>query len=171
VIYGTTEPEPWQCKDLRTQQAILLDFCRHQVQFADYPGIIAEAGKRVKGTYVAGLTKMDIWRLDTFEGSEYSREVVKVKLLDGDGIEGDEAECSVYVYQDESGLVKEEWDFEHFVRERMHRWVGESKEYDGSSFSPFPPPPGLDMVVADKASCPRGGPARPTRWTLVGKRI
>jgi hypothetical protein len=133
VIYGTTEPEPWLSQDLRIQQAILHGFCRHQVKWADYPGIIAEAGKSVKGTYVTGLRDTEIGRLDTFEGDEYSREVVKARLLKDDGTEGDEVECSVYVYKDETNLVREEWDFDTFVKEKMHRWVEESSEYDGWS--------------------------------------
>ena len=35
----------------------------------------------VRGTYVEGLNKSDIWRLDTFEGDQYLRRNVKVRLL------------------------------------------------------------------------------------------
>jgi hypothetical protein len=134
VIYGTTQPEPWLSKDLKIQPAILHGFCRHQVRYRDYPGIIAEAGKSVKGTYVTGLRDIEIARLDRFEGGEYWREIVKARLLKDDDTEGDEVECSVYVYKYETNLVREEWDFETFVKEKMYRWVGESSsEYDGSS--------------------------------------
>ena len=135
MIYGTTTPEPWQCKDLRIRPAILHDYCRRQVRCADYPGLILESGKCVKGTYVTGITDMDIWRLDTFEGDEYGRKVVKARLMNDDGTEGEEAECSTYVFLDERGLVKEEWDFDQFVKEKLYRWIGESKEYSGQSES------------------------------------
>lgn len=135
VIYGTTTPEPWQCKNLCIRPAVLHDYCRHQVKYADYPGIIAEAGKCVKGTYVTGITDMDIWRLDAFEGGEYKREVVTTKILNDDGTEGEDVECSIYVYRYEHGLVKAEWDFEQFVKEKLHHWVGESKEFAGQSDS------------------------------------
>jgi hypothetical protein len=131
VVYGSINPEPWHHRDLRIRPAILHDYCRHQVRYADYPGIIKEPGKSVKGTYVTGLNVGDMIRLDTFEGCEYDRVVVKVKVLNDDGTEGEEAECSVYVYGDESNLVKTEWNFEEFVKEKMHRWIGDSKEYTG----------------------------------------
>ncbi|KAF8536412.1 AIG2-like family-domain-containing protein [Trichophaea hybrida] len=127
VIYGTINPEPWQYKDLRIRPATLHDYCRHQVRHADYPGITKERGKSVKGTYVTGLNMGDMTRLDAFEGSEYDRVVVKVKVLNDDGTEGEEVEGSVYVYGDESHLVKAEWNFEEFVKEKMHRWVGDSR--------------------------------------------
>ncbi|KAA8900726.1 hypothetical protein FN846DRAFT_958066 [Sphaerosporella brunnea] len=130
VIYRTTDPDPWLFQDLQIKEAILHGYCRHQVRFADYPGIIAEAGKSVKGMYVTGLRDMEIRRLDTFEGDEYTREVVTARLLNPDGTEGEDVQCSAYVYRDESNLIKEEWDFDAFVAEKLHRWVGASKEYD-----------------------------------------
>ncbi|KAI5854305.1 AIG2-like family-domain-containing protein [Tricharina praecox] len=139
VLYGTPTPEAWQSQGLHIRPAILHDYCRHQVRFADYPGIVAEPGKCVRGTYVTGITDMELWRLDAFEGGEYRREVVRVRLLRGEGEEGmeemGERECATYVYKDENRLVKEEWDFAEFVREKLHRWVGDEKEYSGQSTS------------------------------------
>lgn len=134
VIYGSASPEFWQCKDLRVRPAILHDYCRHQVKYADYPGIVHESGKCVRGTYVTGLTAMDMRRLDNFEGNEYGRVVVKVQLLNEDETvaEGEPGvECSVYVYKYDQHLVDAEWDFELFVKEKMHSWIGDTKTNSG----------------------------------------
>lgn len=140
VIYGTLTPEPWRCAGLRVRPAILRGFSRRQVRYADYPGIVADEGKSVKGTYVTGLNSGDMHRLDIFEGCQYDRETVKVLLLDESGKEVGEAECSTYVFSDEEDLLKDEWSFERFVRDKMHRWIGESKEYSGMSARQRMPP-------------------------------
>jgi len=74
--------------------AILTDYTRHKVEFADYPAIIpGERSKMllereltveensVRGTLVTGLTKDDIAFLDTFEGNMYTRLQVRVHPL------------------------------------------------------------------------------------------
>jgi Gamma-glutamyl cyclotransferase, AIG2-like len=81
VIHGTPKPEAWQAALITTRPAILHDHCRHKVLKCDYPAVTPEKGKTVRGTYVDGLTTGDIWRLDTFEGDEYERRKVTVKIL------------------------------------------------------------------------------------------
>ena len=136
VCYGAGQFKNDPAKALLASQltihpAILHDFCRHRVRFCDYPGIIPEKGHTVRGTYVTGLTDGDIYRLDYFEGDEYERRKVKVKLVnEGEGGKELEAETYVYIAGDET-LEKMEWDFEEFRRERLHRWTGESEEYQG----------------------------------------
>jgi len=74
--------------------AILTDFTRHKVKFADYPAIMPyEQSKKllgreltaeersVRGTLVAGLTLQDIRFLDIFEGFQYDRLLVNVHPL------------------------------------------------------------------------------------------
>lgn len=79
-----------------------------------------------------GLTEGDQWRLDLFEGDQYSRVKVWSRLLEDSGNEGDEAEAETYVWVDEETALEEgEWDFEVFRREKMGRWVGGSEEYEG----------------------------------------
>lgn len=57
---------------------------------ADYPAVIPASTASgqgttdvhsVRGTVVEGLTKEDMWRLDLFEGDEYERRGVRVKIL------------------------------------------------------------------------------------------
>ncbi|RDB25796.1 hypothetical protein Hypma_006604 [Hypsizygus marmoreus] len=75
--------------------AVLLDYTRHKVKNAEYPGVIPYAEgrllcrreldveeKSVRGTLVIGLTERDIQFLDYFEGSEYTREGIDVHPLD-----------------------------------------------------------------------------------------
>ncbi|KAJ7104126.1 hypothetical protein B0H15DRAFT_767084 [Mycena belliarum] len=75
--------------------AVLLQYTRHKVKYADYPGIVAYTEGRalfqheldreacsVRGTMVTGLTALDMKRLDIFEGTEYDREKVQVYPLE-----------------------------------------------------------------------------------------
>ncbi|KAF8149898.1 hypothetical protein B0H34DRAFT_666397 [Crassisporium funariophilum] len=80
---------------LRLCPAVLLGHTRHEVKYADYPGVVPctrggrllenspldQEEKSVRGTLVIGLTKHDISSLDIFEGSEYTREKVQVHPL------------------------------------------------------------------------------------------
>ncbi|KAF5382163.1 hypothetical protein D9615_004388 [Tricholomella constricta] len=80
--------------ELEICPAVLLDYTRHKVKRAEYPGIIPyEQGrilcereleleeKSVRGTLVAGLSEKDIKLLDIFEGSEYVRKGIDVHPL------------------------------------------------------------------------------------------
>lgn len=139
VIYGTTSPEAWQATSLRIRPAVLHSYCRHQVRSVDYPGIVPETGKTVRGTYVEGLTEGDIWRLDVFEGNEYERRRVGVSILDDSGEENEKVDTETYVYvAGRDNLNDDEWDFQEFMRSKLSRWVGESKEYNGTRAPYFP---------------------------------
>ncbi|PSN74367.1 hypothetical protein BS50DRAFT_539583 [Corynespora cassiicola Philippines] len=151
VIWGSKDPPtPAHASLLTIRPAILHNFQRHKVRYADYPAILPSshssdptAISSVRGTLVHGLTDGDIWRLDIFEGSEYERRKVKVRVLEqgakenGEGgmgdvsqpemanVEGEEVEAEVYVWIAGSHrLEEEEWDFGDFVRDKMSRWVG-----------------------------------------------
>jgi hypothetical protein len=132
--------------DIRTAEklhtfnpAVLHGYCRHRVQDADYPGIIAEEGKSVLGVYVTGLTDAMVGRLDQFEGSEYDRVRVKVSLVvnkneneNGDGMdEGHEKDTSVYVFSKPQYLERREWDFEEFRTEKMSKWSRHDYVFEG----------------------------------------
>ncbi|RAL01913.1 gamma-glutamylcyclotransferase family protein [Aspergillus ibericus CBS 121593] len=166
VIHGQADPEPWQKALLTIKPAILHNYRRHRVQGADYPGIVpvsegddtgAESRPSVLGTVVWGLTDGDVFRLDRFEGSEYEKRVVRVRVLDGDGdegkgkgggegeeervrgllldaaegaTEGKEVEAVTYVWTaGEERLEAAEWDFEAFKRDKLAWWVGADEEY------------------------------------------
>jgi hypothetical protein len=146
VIWGSqTPPTPAHASLLRVRPAILHAHQRHKVKQADYPAILptkAASSSSVRGTLVEGLTDGDIWRLDIFEGSEYARRKVNVRVLeqkstkgeDGLGditqkedenVEGPEVEAETYIWiAGAKYLEPEEWDFAEFVRDKMKRWVG-----------------------------------------------
>ncbi len=135
VIHGSPKPEPWQVSLLTFRPAILHDHCRHRVRNCDYPAITPEAGSTVRGTFVTGLTDGDLWRLDIFEGNEYARRKVRLRVLSTeDGKEDEESEAveaETYVWvAGEEKLEKGEWDFEAFRREKMSAWVGGGVEVD-----------------------------------------
>ena len=138
--------------NLTFRSALLSDYRRHRVLDADYPAILPEKGGSVRGTVVSGLTEGDRWRLDVFEGDQYDRRTVRVKVLRGVGLDeaadlqenaawmsedvgederGEAVEAETYVWvAARQELEAEEWDFELFKREKMKAWMG-----DGVSWS------------------------------------
>jgi hypothetical protein len=160
VIWGSqSPPTPVHASFLHIRPAILHAHRRHKVKGADYPAILpvsasTASSSSVRGTLVEGLTDGDIWRLDIFEGSEYQRRKVKVRVLQEDkskedtgneeqglgdlsrkeeeNVEGDEVEAETYIWTAGSHrLESAEWDFAEFVRDKMKRWVGrEAAETD-----------------------------------------
>ena len=139
VIYGSATPQEWQKNLTSVKPALLPSFRRHRVRNAQYPGIIPHENSSVRGSYVTGLTEGDIHRLDIFEGSEYKRDKVKVKILDDkisldqkvdeqtlqEAIVGEE-EAETYIWiEGVQYLEDQEWDFEEFKREKMSAWMGE----------------------------------------------
>ena len=146
VCYGTPDPLPYQKALLTITPAILHNHSRHKVRHCDYPAVIPNPStpssptSTVRGTLVTGLTDGDIWRLDTFEGSEYERQKVKVKPLrvvgndiTGEGdVEDQEVETETYIWTSGRDELEDgEWDFETFVKEKLRNWVGGSEEYAG----------------------------------------
>ena len=57
---------------------------------------------------------------------------MRVQLLELVDKQENEVEAETYVWSGlDDDLEKSEWDFEEFRREKMFRWVGGSKEYEG----------------------------------------
>lgn len=150
VCHGTEDPDQFY-KDLLTfRPAILHGFKRHKVRYCDYPAIIPHSMSNaknndasgdqplpsVRGTLVTGLSDGDIYRLNTFEGSQYERIKVSVNPLtsvgDAEGkgnVEGEAVQAEVYVWvEGRDSLEDEEWDFATFMREKVQNWVGGSHE-------------------------------------------
>jgi hypothetical protein len=145
VIYGNANPEPWQQKLTTVRPALLESHRRHRVKDMSYPAIVPCTGSSVRGSVVTGLTQGDIYRLDIFEGDQYLRKKVKVKVLKKVGLAEsiqngeseehapEEVEAETYIWKDDlSELEDGEWDFEEFKRERMHFWMGESSSEESN---------------------------------------
>lgn len=139
VIHGTHSPEQWQKDLITTRPAMLQNYRRHRVRWADYPAIIPHDNSQVRGSFVTGLTEGDIRRLDIFEGDQYKRSVVKVQVLknveldqaapEGDSAKLDvleEVEAQTYVWLEDpdATLEPQEWDFEAFKKDKMRAWMG-----------------------------------------------
>ncbi|KAF4464119.1 disease resistance aig2 [Fusarium albosuccineum] len=125
VCYGTQNP-PQVVKDMYTfTPAILEGHCRHRVRHADYPAVVAEEGHTVLGVYATGLTDANMHKLDFFEGSEYDKATVRVKLLkDGEtSTDGKIKETTVYIFNKPQLLEKREWDFEEFRKSKLRLWT------------------------------------------------
>lgn len=134
VCFRTSSP-PRDIQSLYTfRPAILHDHCRYKVEFAEYPGVIASPGDAVRGVVVTGLSPEDVHLLDWFEGAEYAKKQVKVRVLlssapssePGGGyvnVEGQEVDASVYIFRNPGGLEDKEWDYAHFRAEKMQKWT------------------------------------------------
>ncbi|KAI0540936.1 AIG2-like family-domain-containing protein [Xylaria digitata] len=141
------------------QPAILHEYCRRRVKFADYPGITPDPNHEVRGVYVTGLTDANMYHLDQFEGSEYERKTVKARLLSkvgddkGNGnVEGEEVECEVYVFNNPTELEDREWDFEEFRTQKMKKWTREDYGFDNSDHFAPQPASGDEKVAACQPS-------------------
>jgi hypothetical protein len=145
VIYGNAHPEPWQQKLITVRPALLESHRRHRVKYMSYPAIVPRTGSSVRGTVVTGLTQGDIYRLDIFEGDQYRRKKVKVKVLTKVGLDesiqsgeaeeqaSEEVEAETYVWKDDLDELEDgEWDFEEFKRERMRFWMGEGSSEESN---------------------------------------
>lgn len=86
--------------------------------------MIPQAGHTVRGTYVTGLTDADIRELDDFEGKEYDRRSVNIKLGVTEEGEEEEVKAETYIFiAGEKKLERKEWDFKDFRESKMHMWL------------------------------------------------
>lgn len=139
---GTARPS----ERVAIRPALLHGYQRRRVKQADFPAIVPAApaapaeGACVRGTVVTGLTDADMHRLNVFEGDMYTRVCATVHVL---APAAAQLEAQVYVWTCGLHLLEdEEWDFDHFVRDKMVHWIGPAsfQEYIGSGapLSHFP---------------------------------
>lgn len=109
------------------EDALLLDHARHRIIGVDYPAVVAEPGKQVRGTLCRGIMPRDLKRLDVFEGDEYERRWVDVRAASG------LVRAQTYVFiADVSRLEPREWSFAEFEGEKLLHWTDpDSQEYEG----------------------------------------
>ena len=137
VVHGTSQPLDVICQMYTFRPAVLHDYCRYRVKDADYPAILPKPGASVRGVIVSGLTDANMDKLDTYEGCKYSRDSVRVRLLDTTAMAGADGESRevglnedglqawVYVFLRPWAVEQNEWDFEHFRKEKLHLWSRE----------------------------------------------
>ncbi len=128
VLYNSAKP-PEDFQNLHTFTPAILDgHCRRRVQYADYPGVIPDRISSVRGVFVTGLTDANREKLDTFEGSEYTREKVTIRLVSQDDkkefpVTDEEQVTETYIFKHRENLEPSEWDFEHFKKEKLKLWT------------------------------------------------
>lgn len=93
--------------------ATLDDYRRQPVIGQPYPGMVPAEGSQVRGVLYLDLAPSAWPRLDAFEGEEYVRRQVQVRLQDGS-----EESAWTYVFRPcyASRLADGAWDFERFLR-------------------------------------------------------
>jgi gamma-glutamylcyclotransferase (GGCT)/AIG2-like uncharacterized protein YtfP len=101
------------------EPATLADFSRHPVAGEDYPGIRRHPGEQVSGLLYRGVDSAALARLDAFEGPQYRRETVTVKLADGSL---EPAQAWIFANHLLHLLEAGGWDFDTFLRDRRDRF-------------------------------------------------
>ncbi|KAF9896700.1 hypothetical protein BX616_006927 [Lobosporangium transversale] len=143
VLNSVTRPGPES--NLYSVRATIEGYIRYPYHNEPYPGMIISSDKTniVHGLLVFGHTMMDRFRLDQFEGSEYSREVLPVKVLDPVPgsfnvigqfeplSPGDVISAYVYVFTGSHRNLDQtkEWDFEAFRRDHVTIWMQASSDF------------------------------------------
>lgn len=105
--------------ELAAEPATLAGYRRHPVRDEAYPGMRPTPGHAVAGVLYRDAPPAAIERLDAFEGPQYERVTVGVRLADGNAIEAD-----TYVFRPEYAglLLPGDWDFDRFLREGKPRF-------------------------------------------------
>ena len=100
--------------------ARLHGFERRAVRGRTYPAIVARDGGSVDGMLHLDVDDGDLRRLDVFEGDEYERRTVVVRLLDGSA-------CTVpaqaYAWRDPGELLAHDWDSAWFERHALDAFL------------------------------------------------
>ncbi len=93
--------------------AVLDGYRRAPVVGEQYPGMVPASGGRVRGVLYLDLPESAWPRLDAFEGGQYRREQVRVRLEDG---RCEAAWAYVFRVEHVHRLAAGEWDFERFMK-------------------------------------------------------
>lgn len=98
----------------RSAAARLDDHARFEIRNETYPGVIAQAGASVSGMLYFDVSPPDVAALDAFEGIEYRRDSVLVRLESGASVA-----AGTYIYLQPQKLSKSPWLPEEFQMERF----------------------------------------------------
>lgn len=120
VVFGskTIENTP-----VRSMAATLYGHKRYRLLERDYPGVVKSVDTdQVEGRLIFNLDNDAIKKLDVFEGTEYSREVITAI-----GEDGNTYDASIYIFLDTHLLDKDagEWRFDEFQLLKMRNWIAD----------------------------------------------
>ncbi len=97
----------------------LSGFARYAIRNEVYPGLIEEELGQVEGVVYSGLSTAAWNLLDRFEGSMYKKINVFIRC----NHEQVSAETYLLKLEYRPVLEKHSWNFDAFLRERIHRFV------------------------------------------------
>lgn len=102
------------------EKAELHGYRMRRVIGTEYPGIVAAHGESVTGVLYDAVDEQSLRVLDAFEGEEYERMTVMVKLGSGE-----ERQAFVYCIcpQFRSHLSHETWEFERFMQTELQAFL------------------------------------------------
>lgn len=100
--------------DYRQAPATLAGHARFAIVGEAYPGMIAHPGASVAGVLYFDVDAKDVDALDAFEGADYSRRRVSVRLASGEA-----AEANTYLYLLPQNLSESPWLPEEFQMRRF----------------------------------------------------
>lgn len=112
-------PQVWGqvvCARPAARPARLHGFERLVVRGETYPAIVECVGAWVDGVVYLDVRAGDLRRLDAFEGADYERRALPIRLLDGIG---DRLDAQAYVWTDPSRLESCLWDPDWFARDGL----------------------------------------------------
>lgn len=95
-----------------SEPALLKGYQRLAIKEQAYPAVIVANDHQVDGVLYKGLTAEAWQRLDCFEGEQYQRQAVEVKLVDG---AMQQAQCYIMKPQYHHQLESHGWDYEYFL--------------------------------------------------------
>ncbi|KAF9143529.1 hypothetical protein BGX30_000218 [Mortierella sp. GBA39] len=138
VLNAVTRPGP-DSNTLLAVNATIQGYTRFTYHNQPYPGMIPSTNplEIVSGLLVFGHTPLELHRLDEFEGSEYPRSTIPVRLssavpstytIDGrvEGYaEGEMVDAYVYLFSGpmEHLDLERPWDYEKFKQEHVKDWM------------------------------------------------
>lgn len=93
----------------RSVKAVLADHARFAITGETYPGMVMQSGATVDGILYFDVDAADVARLDAFEGVDYRRVAVQLRLVDGS-----ELAAQTYLYNIPQRLLNLAWQAENF---------------------------------------------------------
>jgi gamma-glutamylcyclotransferase (GGCT)/AIG2-like uncharacterized protein YtfP len=110
-------PRVWSrvvCGVYRSSKAVAEGHQRSMLRGEIYPAMVARAGQCVEGVVYLDVDAADLARLDAFEGKDYRRSPLKLRLENGESLAAE-----TYLYLRIEQLTDTPWEPSTFDEERF----------------------------------------------------
>ena len=107
-------------KTFDSMPATLHGYARYLLKDQSYPGIVSEDGACTRGTLYRGLDLSSIQKIDNYEDTCYTKELVEVQTIDGEIVK---AFAFVVPESDKSLLSEKCWDKQDFVANQLESFL------------------------------------------------